>query len=253
MRLGGNKNAREFFRKHGMTDMHSKIEKKYTSKAAQAYKAELAKLVNGEAAKRGEGAISDGADSSSDLLANLELADKEAQDGEARAKLAEARVAAAQPAQAKAQLASTMPGAKRLVVTPPSSGNAPKFVLRKPAGNAGSSFNMMKKKPAGAANKLKANRLNVTPTKEETANNHADEFNNFEDPQKIDKSASAPVPPIAPLQVVQPTTNGSSNGAKSATDQPQVAKPAETKPQAFAMKDGVDKLKMMNSDFFSGF
>ena len=56
MRLGGNGNAKTYFRKHGITDMHGgKVEKKYTSKAAQSYKAALANLVIAAAAKRGEG------------------------------------------------------------------------------------------------------------------------------------------------------------------------------------------------------
>ena len=54
MRIGGNGNARAFFRKHGISDMHTKIEKKYNSKAAAAYRAELKNLVNAEARKRGE-------------------------------------------------------------------------------------------------------------------------------------------------------------------------------------------------------
>ena len=45
MRIGGNDNARKFLAKHGCTDMHGKTEKKYTGKAAVAYRAELAKLV----------------------------------------------------------------------------------------------------------------------------------------------------------------------------------------------------------------
>ena len=46
MRLGGNGNARAYFRKHGFTDLYgSKTDKKYKSKAAQSYKVELAKLV----------------------------------------------------------------------------------------------------------------------------------------------------------------------------------------------------------------
>jgi ADP-ribosylation factor GTPase-activating protein 2/3 len=56
MRLGGNGNARAYFRKHGFTDLHGgKTEKKYKSKGAVSYKAELAKLVAAAAAKRGEG------------------------------------------------------------------------------------------------------------------------------------------------------------------------------------------------------
>lgn len=51
MRIGGNENATKFFRKHGCTDFHGKTERKYQSKAAVAYRAELAKLVEAEAAK----------------------------------------------------------------------------------------------------------------------------------------------------------------------------------------------------------
>ena len=87
MKIGGNKNAQAFFRKHGMTDMHVKIEKKYTSKAAQAYKSELGKLVDAEAAKRGESTpVADLVDQSSDLLANLDLAEKSGMDEAARAR-----------------------------------------------------------------------------------------------------------------------------------------------------------------------
>eukprot|EP00578_Thalassiosira_sp_NH16_P010437 CAMPEP_0181108844 /NCGR_PEP_ID=MMETSP1071-20121207/17851_1 /TAXON_ID=35127 /ORGANISM="Thalassiosira sp., Strain NH16" /LENGTH=145 /DNA_ID=CAMNT_0023192483 /DNA_START=74 /DNA_END=507 /DNA_ORIENTATION=- len=51
MRIGGNGNAKKFFRKHGCTAQAG--EKKYTSKAAVAYRAELTKMVEAEAAKRG--------------------------------------------------------------------------------------------------------------------------------------------------------------------------------------------------------
>jgi ADP-ribosylation factor GTPase-activating protein 2/3 len=53
MRLGGNGNAKKYFRDHGLTDMHGKIEKKYTGKAARAYRAELYKQLDIAAAKRG--------------------------------------------------------------------------------------------------------------------------------------------------------------------------------------------------------
>jgi len=44
MRLGGNQNAAQFFRKHGVTD-GGKVESKYSSRAAELYKVHLSKLV----------------------------------------------------------------------------------------------------------------------------------------------------------------------------------------------------------------
>jgi len=44
MRLGGNQNAAQFFRKHGVTG-GGKVESKYSSRAAELYKVHLAKLV----------------------------------------------------------------------------------------------------------------------------------------------------------------------------------------------------------------
>lgn len=46
MKLGGNANAKEFFKKHGVTDMQMQSEKKYKTKAAVAYKQHLAKLLS---------------------------------------------------------------------------------------------------------------------------------------------------------------------------------------------------------------
>lgn len=257
MRIGGNKNAQSFFRKHGMSDMHAKIEKKYTSKAAIAYKTELDKLVEAEAAKRGEGTSTDAVDQSLDLLGNLDLAEKAGLDDAARAKLAAAQGASTQQAVPQAKLASLMPGASKLVVTPPSSGNAPKLVLRKPAGSTGG-MNMLKKKPYAGGSKLRVNKLAVKPA---AASNQTDDFDSFE-------SNTAKPTRTAP-ELAKPATagNGAANGSAAAPlvpaapAAPPVAK-TQTAPAAatsnnnqkgFAMKDGVDKLKMMNSDFFSGF
>ncbi|KAL3917810.1 MAG: hypothetical protein SGILL_004537, partial [Bacillariaceae sp.] len=76
MRLGGNANARKYFREHGLTDMHAKIEKKYTSKAARAYRTELEKQINVVAAQWGE-ATTDVPDVGGSLLENLSLQDKQ--------------------------------------------------------------------------------------------------------------------------------------------------------------------------------
>jgi len=132
MRLGGNANAQQFFRKHGFTDFHAKVDKKYKSKAAQAYKVELQKLVEAEAAKRGEDVSTDDAATTSNLLDNLNLAGQKEADAEARAKLEAARRASSGPIQAKNVKASQNPNAKGRLATPPSSGNGPKIVLRKP-------------------------------------------------------------------------------------------------------------------------
>lgn len=268
MKIGGNKNAQSFFRKHGMTDMHVKIEKKYTSKAAQAYKNELGKLVEAEAAKRGEGApVADSVDQNADLLANLDLAEKAGMDEAARAKLAATKAANAQQAVPQAKLASSMPGASKLVVTPPSSGNAPKLVLRKPAGSAGG-INMLKKKPNANANKLRVNKLAVKPPASASANNKTDDFDTFdnhhaaeepvaggEEPTKMNGNAESVPAPVAeaPKPVAPPPAPVGSLAALKQQANGQSAPPAASSAKQFSMKDGVDKMKAMNSDFFSGF
>lgn len=237
MRIGGNKNCQTYFRKHGSTDMHSKIEKKYTSKTAVSYKTELKKLVDAEAAKRGEGGPvpADGVEQSADLLAHLDLVEKAGIDGAAMAKLAAARSAASGQAIPQAKLASSLAGASRLVVTPPSSGGAPKLVLRKPAGSKGS-FNMMKKKPTAGGSKMKISKLGAKPAAA-GASTATDDFDSFEAkneaPEPVAEEAVAPAP-VAPVPAP-------------------VAPPASAPPKEFNMKDGVAKMQGMNSDFFSSF
>jgi len=260
MRIGGNKNAQAFFRKQGMTNMHVKIEKKYTSKAAQSYKNELGKMVDAEAAKRGEGAPVSDSDQNGDLLANLDLAERTGLDDTARAKLAAARAASSQQAVPQAKLASSMPGASKLMVTPPSSGNAPKLVLRKPAGSAGG-LNMMKKKPK-ASTKLSVNKKLVSKPVTNGAANQTDDFDSFDTnqnatnptPAETDASngatESAPVPETKPPSAPTAPPAGSLAALKQ---QQKVAPAAAAASKQLSMKDGVDKLKMMNSDFFSGF
>ena len=46
MKLSGNGNATQFFKKHGVTEVQMQSEKKYTTKAAQEYKRYLAKLLS---------------------------------------------------------------------------------------------------------------------------------------------------------------------------------------------------------------
>lgn len=47
MKVGGNGNAKDFFKKHGVTEAQMTCEKKYKTKAAQDYKRHLAKIIQG--------------------------------------------------------------------------------------------------------------------------------------------------------------------------------------------------------------
>lgn len=189
MRIGGNDNAKKFFTKHGCTDFHTKTEKKYTSKAAVAYRAELSKLVEAEAAKRGEGSIDASSSSAGagNLFDNADAVMKKSLEDEARARVDAARSnggAASSSAgvlQPSAKLASQMTGAKGKLVTPtgtpqptppPSGGvkggvlkppsNGPKLVLRKPGTTTASSRLLKKTSTASTASRLRVNKI-TTP------------------------------------------------------------------------------------------
>ena len=187
MRIGGNDNARKFFAKHGCTDMHGKTEKKYTGKSAVAYRAELARLVEAEASKRGEGSGNDLDDDDAAPHANALLDGADAvmrrdAEEEARGRLSAARnghggagPSSAGVLQPTAKLASQMSGARgRLATptgtptpTPPASGglggggnngglrlvappsSGPKLVLRTPAESAASASSRLLKKGPG--------------------------------------------------------------------------------------------------------
>ena len=188
MRIGGNDNAKKFFRKHGCTEK-SACEKKYTSKAAVAYRAELAKAVDAEGAKRGEGVASvSSSGGSSSLLDNANATMQKSLEDEARSKLNAARSAngvggEAGVLQPSAKLASQMSGAKgRLatptgtpVPTPPVSGNlglkpptklngsGPKLVLRKPTSKTSASSRLLKKtSTSSTASKLRVNKITTS-------------------------------------------------------------------------------------------
>lgn len=260
MRLGGNANAASYLRKNGCTDLHGKIDKKYKSKAAQTYRVELEKLVNAEAAKRGEAVAETISETSaSSLLENLSLADAADNDKLARDKLAAARAAAAQPAQPSNKLASQLPGAKGKLVTPPSSGNAPKVVLRKPASNVGKNF--LKKKSSSGLTKLRVNKLSsnvssssaagsddgfedveatqaaVAKAEEEAKQVEADEAlaRKLQEELAAQPPVPEPVVAAAPVPVVAATKS-----------------PVSPKPAVSSMEEGLSKLKAMNNDFFAG-
>ncbi|GAX25489.1 ADP-ribosylation factor GTPase-activating protein 2/3 [Fistulifera solaris] len=223
MRLGGNKNAREYFQKHGFTDFHGKVEKKYKSKAAQMYKVELSKLV---AAHRGE---TDAEAEAAEALQNLALVDQPQAIAAAIKPLEEAKPVAT--------LASQNPNAKGRLETPPSSGNGPKLVLRKlSSGASTNSKNLLKKKPA-TSTKLRVNKLSVGGTA-------AAEFDTVEVPPPSPAPVvAAPAPtlvvPAAPVAVAPP--------------QPLPESPTRQPPPTATMDESMAKLKQMNTGFFDGF
>jgi len=185
MRIGGNGNATKFFRKHGITDFHTKTDKKYTCKAAVAYRAELEKLVEAEAKKRGEGIGPGNGGGSSSLLDNADATMKKDLNDEARSKLDAARAngtgrSSAGVMQPSAKLASQMSGAKgRLAmgastVTPSTNGRlstkgfktsaGPKLVLRKPASSSASTRLMKKSSALGTASRIRVNKITTPST-----------------------------------------------------------------------------------------
>lgn len=266
MRLGGNGNARAFFRKHGFTDMYGgKTEKKYTSKAAVAYRAELARMVEAEAAKRGEGTVVN-IESTGSLLDNLELVEKKEQDELAKAKLAAARAnSSAAVVQAKATKASSLTGASKLVITKPPAGGS-KVVLRKASSGSLSVSNILKKKPSNVGSKLRVNKI------ADAANGDAadDAFEDIETTQKAAAEAEKEAEQLAadeelarklqaelnsgaPISLM--STNGTNGTKPSMTaDASKRAETKEMKPlekKMSGMEENMAKLKAMNSDFFS--
>jgi ADP-ribosylation factor GTPase-activating protein 2/3 len=262
MRLGGNGNAREYFRHHGFTDLLHKVEKKYKCKAAVSYRAELTKLVNAEAVKRGEVIDSGPAEegSGSNLLESLAISDQKQEQELARQKLAEARSgSAAGVLHPSAKLAASMPGASRLSVA---SGG-----LRKPGTSSGSTFNM-KKKPTS---KLRVNKLSVTTSKNE------EEFEDIETTQKTaieaereakeaaDKAAQAKLEAALALTSMNGTSNGThispapvsapvklppTTLTKPLVEKPVVVPPPEPVKKP-TLQDNMSRLQAMNKDFFS--
>uniref|UniRef100_A0A7S0UGL9 Arf-GAP domain-containing protein n=1 Tax=Pseudo-nitzschia delicatissima TaxID=44447 RepID=A0A7S0UGL9_9STRA len=234
MRLGGNDNARNYFRKHGLTEMHGKIEKKYNSKAARAYRAELTKQLDAAAVQRGE-LVENGnaAASAGSLMENLSLQDQQTAPQAVTAKPATTAVPTAKKA-------SQLAGARgKLVVTPPNSGNLglrkpgtlskPVGGLRKPAGKT-MNTKMLLKKPVGSSTmKLRMNTKLPADNK----------MTGFDEMEEKPKPAPAPAPkPVAvvpkPIVVAPP-------------------KPVEPpKPKMTTQQINMSKLQGMNSDFFSG-
>jgi ADP-ribosylation factor GTPase-activating protein 2/3 len=197
MRLGGNGNARAYFRKHGFTDLSGgKTDKKYTSKAAQSYRVELAKLVEAESAKRGDNVEINGEEQVSNggasLLRNLEASDLKEEE-EKRKMDASKSGTSAGILEPKATLASQLFGASKLLVKPVGSTGGSSTgglgALRKP----GSSI-MSKKKTMTVG---KVSKLSMKlPVKGITVEGD-DHFEDIEETQKNAAAAEARAKQIA--------------------------------------------------------
>jgi hypothetical protein len=290
MKLGGNGNARKYFSKHGFTDLHGgKTEKKYTSKAALSYKAELAKLVAKAAAQRGEGVVpkesegtTNGSSSSSNsLLSNLDMADQKNQQEEARMKLNAAKhngPSSAGVLQPKAKLASSMTGASKLLVTTKSTNGSGLGMLRKPT----TSSSKFSKKKTNVGSKLKINKfsmklpMNGAVGVGGASDANDDGFEDIEQTQKNVKEAQVEAKQLAEDKALAKKLqedmiiNGtlSNDSQTSATAQPSAPTPtpalkviptpaptpaiAASKSKSPTSKaDNIAKLKNMTSDFWS--
>jgi hypothetical protein len=281
MRLGGNANAATYFRKHGISDMNQKIEKKYTSKAAISYRTVLAKLVDNEAIQRGEDSAtsSTGGTSNSDdtmsgksLLESLNMMDDE--------EMKQKMLSATRPsstvgvAVAKAVPVSQLPGAKGRLMTPPSSGNAPTLTqIRKPASSSsstssGNALNLLKKKPSGSSKavalKMGSNKLsnNNMTNGTATADDHIEDIEtSFKNMAEEEKSAAevaaaavveAPVVAAAVTTVPTQTTTAIPNGTHTTTHTgPAHLSPVNNAPKQ-SLADSIAKMKAQNGDFFGG-
>jgi len=270
MRLGGNGNARAYFHKHGFKDLYGgKTEKMYNSKAALSYKSVLAKEVLAEAEKRANvtgknGGNTTGTGLDNSLLANLDLADKQKLDEEAAVKLAAARngsLADADVAKPSNKLASSMPGASRLMV--PKKKNSNVGVMRKPTT---SSSKLLIKKSGG---NIRVNKLSMKLPMNGKGGigNDEDKFEDVEETQKksaeaerLTKQMSEDEALARNLQENMSVTGGSTTAPSISTT---VSKPkaevstersnvtsAKTKPVA-TKHDNLAKLKNMTSDFFA--
>lgn len=267
MRLGGNATARSYFRKHGFTDLYGgKTEKKYKSKAAVSYKAELAKLVANEAAKRGEGTAAASTEKTEEsktnsLLDNLDLVDQKNQQEEAKMKLQAARngtnggATSAGILQPKAKLASSMSGASKLVINTNKSTSGGKLgMLRKPT--TGGSSGLLKKKTV-TGSKLRINKLSVKLPVNGVNGNGMDTDDHFEDieqTQKNVKEAEIEAKQKEEEELTKKLENDLTVSAPAPAPTPVPESPKESAPEIKSVnskEENLKKLKNMTSDFWS--
>ena len=283
MIIGGNGAARAYFRKHGMAleaNGGNGAEKKYKSKVAQSYRTELAKLVEAEARKRGEGmepassgdpgVNEDPTDVATALLQNLDVGDQKSLEEEAKQRLAAARAAANQDA-AKPTLkpVASMPGAKgKLVVG---------STLQKP-GTLSSSAMLLKRKPSSGvgASKLRVNKFGSFG-EASSSENGDDTFQDIEETQRAaaeaeKERAQLKADEALARKLQEELSNGttalavyvngnssaststfSSNGTQSSTRtaQPSAATDSNGAAKVSKMDENMARLKALNIDFFS--
>lgn len=273
MRLGGNGNARAYFRANGFKDLQGgKVDKKYKSKTAQSYKGELAKLVAAQAAQRGEvtgttATAGDSGNGSGSLLANLAVTDKKKQEEDARMKLQAARAGSnggsAGTLQPNAKLASSLAGASKLLVKPKGAGNL--GTLRKPTG---SNSSLLKKKGGLGSSKIRVNKLSMKlPMNGSKAGDLGDD--KFEDIEQTRKNAAetgekvkkdAEDAAMAKKMQEELLINGSFEEPVVEIPAPIIPEPIPVKeaspvaasiPKKPTKDDNLAKLKNMTSDFFS--
>lgn len=290
MRIGGNGAARTYFRKHGFTDLQGgKAEKKYTSKAAMAYKSELKRLVEEAAVKRGEGDGSTTNTDSSDatnsaLLDNLTLGDKNSEQAEAKRKLALARASApSNTAQPTLKLASEIKGTSKLLIRKPTGTTNQQSGLRKPGGG-GSSLKLRKPTAASKtrvlAMKLPVKTSNGTSHKSATTKDDYDDFEDVEATQaaavETEKAVKQLVEDEELAKRLQAEINSETSSSPASSSfggagvvipnnkapLPSVPVPITTTtnsstttqkqlPKKTGMEQNIAKLKGMTNDFFS--
>jgi len=278
MRIGGNENCRKFFRKQGCSD-DIKSEKKYTSRAAVAYKAELIKLVDAEAAKRGEVPAGSTASAPSSgggsLLDNLDATMQKQTDDEARRKLDEARNGgggggSAGTLQPSAKLASSMAGSKgKLTMTKgsatgggglktggllkaPSTTGGPKLVMRKPSSQSASA-RMLKKSSSVSSSKLRVNRISPA-TSAAGGDGGMDSFEDIEKAKTVAEETKRKEEEEKKRQAEEDAKLAKKLQAElNVAAAPKPAAPAKpAAPKMSAHQENLAKLGAMNSDFFSG-
>lgn len=242
MRIGGNANARQHFRKHGFTDLYGgKTDKKYKSKAAISYKAELAKLVAAEAAKRGEivadSKTNDAAATDDNLLENLSIDHQTQEQIEARQKLALARSQNATVEQPKLKLASEIKNGSKLLIRKPTAPSSGAKLLRKPSSGSSAGSSKLLKKPTASKGRLAVKLSSKTSSSageeafedveetqkaakeiekevkqmkddEEMARKLQEEYNSMESSGTTSTNTSFAEPPAPSLPASSPKTNG---------------------------------------------
>lgn len=175
MRIGGNGNAMQYFRKHNCANL--KGEKKYKSKAATAYRAELAKLVEAEASKRGDASATSAGTTTTtktttNLMDALTISDQQQKKAEAAATYNNSTSSTNtlnMVAKPKMQLASQKPGASKLMIIKKTGPGGITSSANGGASTASKSKMLLKKKPIvklGGATKLKMNTARPMATKQ---------------------------------------------------------------------------------------